>query len=235
MNNSTLNRRGFIKSVGVGGAALTVVGCSSNNDTADTDKPHYVMVFDQTKCVGCGRCKDACNKVNFLPEGMARLDLERQTDRVEGEVCPKCGKTECNCERKYVRVSCQQCQNAPCVMVCPTGAAHRDEETGIVTMNPDTCAGCKYCITACPYNVRQINPDTKVADNCDFCLHTNLAKGELPGCVQECKFGALKFGNANDKSSYVSKLLAAKNTERVKEHFGTDPSLYYIAITKEEI
>ncbi|WP_035387435.1 4Fe-4S dicluster domain-containing protein [Ferrimonas senticii] len=236
VSNSTLNRRDFIKCVGVGGAAITVMGCSSNSDSAAAEgKPHYVMVFDQNKCVGCGRCKEACNTANNLPEGMARLTLERQTDRVPGAVCPECGKTDCNCDRKYVRVSCQQCQNAPCVMVCPTGAAYRDEKTGIVTMDDSKCAGCKYCITACPYNVRQINSDTDVAHNCDFCLHSKLAKGELPGCVQACKYDALVFGDANDPNSFVAKLLAVKDSQRIRPHLGTDPSLRYIAINKPEI
>ena len=108
------------------------------------------MVFDQNKCVGCGDCKAACNEANHLPPGISRLLMERQSKshRVIGkEPCPICGKLEeCDCERKYVRVSCQQCQDAPCVTVCPTGAAHHDPETGIVTMDPDRCVGCKYCI-----------------------------------------------------------------------------------------
>ncbi|WP_028115312.1 4Fe-4S dicluster domain-containing protein [Ferrimonas senticii] len=229
-----LPRRQFIKGVVASTAAVTLAGCSSDPKHSGQG-PHYVMVFDQTKCVGCGRCKDACNEANNLPEGMSRLNLERQSDRIPGEVCPTCGKTDCNCDRKYVRVSCQQCQNAPCVMVCPTGAAYRDEKTGIVSMDGSKCAGCKYCITACPYNVRQINKDTDFADNCDFCLHSKLAKGELPGCVQACKYGALIFGDANDSNSFVSKFLAVKDSQRIKPHLGTDPSLRYISITKAEI
>lgn len=236
MNDNTLNRRNFIKCLGLGGAAITVTGCSSSDrDPAQAEQPNYMMVFDQNRCVGCGRCKDACNQSNQLPEGQARLTLERQTDRVPGAICPKCGKTDCHCDRKYVRVSCQQCQNAPCVMVCPTGAAYRDPKTGIVTMDDAKCAGCKYCITACPYDVRQINSNTDVAHNCDFCFHSKLSKGEQPACVSACKYGALYFGDANDKSSIIHRVLEVKNTHRIKPHLGTNPNLRYIAITKEEI
>ena len=35
---------------------------------------------------------------------------------------------------------------------------------------------------------------TRVAENCDFCLHTKLAKGEDPACVSKCRYGALAFG-----------------------------------------
>jgi protein NrfC len=137
--------------------------------------------------------------------------------------------------RKYIRVSCQQCQDAPCVRVCPTGAACRDAKTGIVTMDESKCVGCKYCIAACPYNVRFINKETKVAENCDFCLKTKLSKGEDPACVQACRHDALIFGDVNDPNSYVGKLLAVKDTVRIRPHLGTDPSLRYIPIVKQGV
>lgn len=114
-------------------------------------------------------------------------------------------------------------------------AAHRDPETNIVTMDPDKCVGCKYCIAACPYNVRFINPQTRVAENCDFCLHTKLAKGEDPACVSKCRYGALAFGDLNDPNSYVAKLLDVKDAVRVRTYLGTEPSLRYIPVMKEKI
>ena len=193
-------------------------------------------IIDRNKCVGCGECKEACAETNKTPAGVFRLALERQNGREPGTACPYCGKIEpCDCERKYVRVSCQQCLDAPCVRVCPTQAAHRDPETNIVTMDPDKCVGCKYCIAACPYNVRFINPQTRVAENCDFCLHTKLAKGENPACVSKCRYGALAFGDLNDPNSYVAKLLDVKDAVRVRPYLGTEPSLRYIPVMKEKI
>lgn len=246
---STFNRRTFIKGAGAGSLfVLTLAGGASQAEeqpekkgiSKDSSKksspPHYVLVFDQNKCVGCGECKEACNETNNLPPGIFRLLLERQNGRLPGTACPYCGKFEpCDCERKYVRVSCQQCLEAPCVKVCPTQAAHRDPETNIVTMDPDKCVGCKYCIAACPYNVRFINPVTKFAENCDFCLTTRLRKGQDPACVTKCRYDALVFGDANDPNSYVSKLLDVKDTVRVRPHLGTKPSLRYIPVRKEEI
>ena len=214
-----IDRRSFLTAAAGGLVVISLGGCTS--DTVDGKKrPHYVMVFDQNKCVGCGECKEACAETNKTPAGVFRLALERQNGREPGTACPYCGKIEpCDCERKYVRVSCQQCLDAPCVRVCPTQAAHRDPETNIVTMNTDRCVGCKYCIAACPYNARWINPETKVADNCDFCLHSkNLAAGELPGCVAHCRFHALSFGDLNDPNSFVSKLLKAKGMRQIRYH-----------------
>ncbi len=210
-------KRRSLLAAGVGGiTVLTLGGCSSQSESADGRKPHYAMVFDQNKCVGCGECKRACNEANNLPKGRSRVILQRAPGP----------------ERRYIRVSCQQCVDSPCVEVCPTGACHHDPKTGIVTMQADRCVGCKYCIAACPYDARFINEETKVADNCDFCLHTRLAKGEKPACVERCRYHALTFGDLNDPDAFITKLVAAKDTVRVRPWLGTEPSLRYIPVTK---
>ncbi len=44
------------------------------------------------------------------------------------------------------------------------------------------------------YQVRYLNPVTKVADKCDFCAESRLAKGFPPICVSACPEHALIFG-----------------------------------------
>ena len=110
-----------------------------------------------------------------------------------------------------------------------------DPATNIVTMDNSRCVGCKYCIAGCPYNVRFINEETKAAENCDFCLHSKLAIGEQPACVQACRYDALVFGDTNDPNSYISKMLAVKNSVRVRAVLGTHPNLHYIPKLKEEV
>ena len=192
-----ITRRALLGAAGAGVVTLgsaEAAALAASSEASGSREPHYAMVFDQNKCVGCGDCKAACNETNHLPPGISRLLMERQSKshRVIGkEPCPICGKLEeCDCERKYVRVSCQQCQDAPCVTVCPTGAAHHDPETGIVTMDPDRC-------------------------------------------VESCKYDALVFGNVNDPYSYISRLIRAKDTVRIRPELGTRPSLRYIPFVKK--
>lgn len=225
-----IDRRKFLAGAGAASSLLVMplTGCTTGGKSSDGMRPHYAMVFDQNKCVGCRDCRDACNEANKLPKGRSRLLLELQGGKVEGDR----GYAQ---ERRYVRVSCQQCADAPCVTVCPTGAAHRDAKTGIVTMDTSKCVGCKYCIVACPYNVRYINEETKVADNCDFCLHSRLEKGQTPACVDSCKYDALVFGDLNDPKSYINRLLAVKDAVRIRPELGTEPSLRYIPIVKKGV
>lgn len=221
----TIDRRKFLAGTALG--AVTAVLLDKQEAKAinvSGYKPRFAMIFDQNKCVGCGACKEACSETNHVPAGQLRMTLERQSplDGTPGN-------------RKYVRVSCQQCSEPPCVRVCPTGAAHIDPATNIVTMDNSRCVGCKYCIAACPYNVRYINSETKVADNCDFCLKTKLANGEEPACVQACRHGALYFGDVNDPQSIISRLLRVKDTVRIRPHLGTEPSLRYVTVQKEGV
>lgn len=78
-------------------------------------------------------------KTNSIPEGQMRLFVQNKTN------------PDTPMEKRYVCVSCQQCEDAPCVTVCPSKACHKDGKTGIVTMTSADCIGCKYCIVACSF------------------------------------------------------------------------------------
>ena len=183
------------------------------------DGVRYGMLHDETACIGCTACMDACREVNQVPEGVSRLEILRT-----GPI-----GTFPDAEYHFFRKSCQHCDNAPCVHVCPTGASHIRTEDGIVDVNPDLCVGCMYCLAACPYRVRFINPVTRVADKCDFCRQTNLAQGKEPACVGSCPTKALVFGNLDDPDSALSRRLAREQTYRFKEALGTSPKMYRIA------
>ena len=182
----------------------------------DSSRPHWGMVIDLAKCVGCDSCTVACKAENRTPPGVTyNVVLEQETGaypNVRIEAIPR---------------PCMQCENPACVSVCPVSATYRGDD-GIVVIDADRCIGCKYCIAACPYNVRFINPQTRVAENCDFCLHTKLAKGEDPACVSKCRYGALAFGDLNDPESDISKLVAERECEQLLVDSGTGPCMYYL-------
>lgn len=127
----------------------------------------------------------------------------------------------------YFRQSCQHCDDAPCIEVCPTGASRRDEN-GIVRVDTSSCIGCSYCIGACPYQVRYLNPHTKVADKCDFCAESRLAKGFPPICVNACPEHALIFGREDSpeiqtwlrENKYYEYQLAGAGKPHLYRRFG---------------
>ena len=141
------------------------------------------VVCDESLCSGCLACVVAC-----MDQHYDETNGDALSPRIyEKHVCEKTGFTT------YFTRNCQHCEDAPCIDVCPTGASWRDEQ-GIVRVEKSQCIGCSYCIGACPYQVRYLNPVTKVADKCDFCAESRLAKGFPPICVSACPEHALIFG-----------------------------------------
>ncbi|MBI4787849.1 MAG: 4Fe-4S dicluster domain-containing protein [Chloroflexi bacterium] len=106
------------------------------------EQRRWVMVIDLRKCVGCSACTVACVAENKLPPGVVyRPVLEEEIG------------TYPNVTRRFVPRPCMQCDNPPCVNVCPVSATYKGRD-GIVAINYEDCIGCRYCLTACPYSAR---------------------------------------------------------------------------------
>lgn len=100
------------------------------------------MVIDTRKCVGCHACTMSCVAENKLPPGVVYRPV------VDQEI-----GTYPNVTRKFLPRPCLQCDEPPCVPVCPVGATFSRSD-GVVAIDYDQCIGCRYCITACPYSAR---------------------------------------------------------------------------------
>jgi 4Fe-4S binding domain protein len=80
--------------------------------------------------------------------------------------------------------------------------------------------------------VRYIDKVTHSAQSCNFCVDTNLKDEKEPACVEACRYEAIVFGDLNDENSHISKLLAVKDSIRLRAELGTKPSLRYIPKVK---
>jgi tetrathionate reductase subunit B len=183
----------------------------------------YVMVIDQSRCVGCMACIVACKNENDVPPEHFRT---RVVENVNGKF-PKL-RMELRSEL------CNHCDHPPCVYNCPTGASYKDKKTGMVLLRHNRCVGCKACIAACPYDARYIHPVYGYADKCTFCSH-RVEKGLEPACVKTCIGKSRIFGDIEDPDSQVSKLLRENYSYKLKSSSGTEPRIYYInRITQPE-
>ncbi|MCA5929550.1 4Fe-4S dicluster domain-containing protein [Pectobacterium versatile] len=226
-----LSRRRFIAYMGSAIAVSRNIGLAqAQNEPEKTPGKvaiKYGLLHNEMRCIGCKACIKACKETNSVPDGVTRLDILQTVD------IPAVEKTRAI--KQFFRKSCQHCENPPCVAVCPTGASFKDALTGIVDVNDKRCVGCSYCIAACPYHVRFINPVTKTADKCNFCRETNLAAGKQPACVEICPTKALVFGDLNDPESNIAKMIASNATYRSKVYLGTEPQLYRMPGKRGEI
>jgi Fe-S-cluster-containing dehydrogenase component len=213
----------------------------------------FAYALDISRCIGCRRCVYACvaeNNQSRDPQvqwiRVLSMDKEHGVDFTHADAyyepkqVPQDGHF-------YVPVQCQQCRNAPCTRVCPTGATWTEAD-GIVVIDYDWCIGCRCCMAACPYGARhfnwrtpgvpagEINPNMHylgnrprprgVVEKCTFCIQRTRA-GRYPACVEVCPVGARKFGNLLDPDGEIRYIIDHKRVMVLKEELNTMPKFFY--------
>jgi len=224
-------------------AAQSVEGAGAQTETGER---RWGMVIDLQKCVGCDSCTVACKAENRTPPGVSyNVVMEEE----HGEFP--------NVSRTNVPRPCMQCEEPPCVQVCPVSATYK-MDNGVVNIDYDRCIGCRYCMIACPYGARYFdfgeNYDDEVEEageitspeygvdrgkredgespignvrKCSFCTH-RLERGEEPACVETCVGDARNMGDLNDSDSDVAEMADSTRAFQLKESEGTDPNVYYL-------
>lgn len=222
----------------------------------DPTKHKWIMALDIEKCIGCGLCVQACKTENHVPLGPSyfRTWIERYivkkaapgTGETRGAVVvdsPNGGMDGFSAPRVpreeilkafFVPKLCNLCQHSPCSQVCPVGATF-DSPDGVVLVDPNYCIGCGFCIQACPYGCRYLNPATKTADKCSLCYH-RITRGLKPACVEICPTEARIFGdlmNLNLDDPIQKFFESGKAQSNLKPHLGTEPRVIYAGLDKE--
>ena len=117
--------------------------------------PRWGMVIDLDKCVGCQACTIACKEENNIPHGSPQEQRQRREIYWNKVIAVSEGEYP-TARVEVISMPCMHCDDAPCVIVCPAKATYRRDD-GIVMQNFRRCIGCKYCMIACPYGVRNFN------------------------------------------------------------------------------
>ena len=179
----------------------------------------YAFYFDSTRCTGCRTCEMACKDYKDSSEGIHF----RKVYDYEGGACELDADGICTSSAfvYHVSLGCQHCNDPACVQVCPTGAMHKDAETGLVSVDAGKCIGCGYCHMACPYNAPKVDREKGHSVKCDGCAE-RVAAGEKPVCVEACPARALDFGTIEE----MAKLGERGNIAPLPEPTYTKPNLY---------
>jgi molybdopterin-containing oxidoreductase family iron-sulfur binding subunit len=222
--------------------------------TADGRIRQWTMIIDLRRCDGCQsvdkppQCTAACIQGHFAPEPMEWIQVF-EADLPGGGT-------------QFIPTPCQQCQNPPCVNVCPVGATFSTPE-GTVLIDQDRCIGCRICMAACPYDRRFFNwgeppmpEEAKLAPyevehqvparkgtvmKCDFCPDMMRAD-VLPYCIQGCPNDAIYYGDLEEDIATngaeivaASRFLSENEAYRLREDLKTDPRAYYIPGHGEDV
>jgi Fe-S-cluster-containing dehydrogenase component len=256
-SKSEVNREKFLKITGLASLACVAAAVESPFAAAadavfdkTKRKHHWGMVIDLVRCVNCKACTIACKLENKTPPGMLYNPvIEEETGTFPNvhrrwfpKPCYHCENPPCvpvcpvdatskRPEDGIVVVDYDKCEGyGDCVTACPYESRHIDD-------------GKNYIDETSPFNeipspeykgihgLRRAgqSPIGKVR-KCTFCLHLQDEDGnytDLPACARTCMGKAIRFGDFMDPSSEVSSLIAKRNTIRLKEELGTEPSVYY--------
>ena len=154
-----------------------------------------VLHIDYQRCTGCRTCEQVCAVKHDGVLNPMRSRIKIMKWEAEG---------------LYVPVSCQQCQDAPCMNVCPVKAISRDDEMGCVEVDYDACIGCRSCVVVCPFGAMSFNTIDRQVFKCDLC------DGD-PQCVRFCEVGAIDFLEMDDVSIYKKRDAATRISVAGKE------------------
>ena len=250
-----VERREFLKKAALAGivtsisfsSAGTIIDFIAKNAEAQAASDgsvrgrKWVMIIDLKKCDGCKTCTTACQSAHFIPFNQEWIKVYDLEDAFH--------------EEYFFPRPCMNCQNAPCIKVCPVGASYYNEDN-VSIIDHRICIGCRMCMSACPYGARSFNwaepPHTPeelahtyspeepwphmrgVPEKCDFCT-THASKGMLPPCILGCAPGALYFGDFHEDAVSngqevvkISDLIVNRQAYHYKEELRTKLSVYYL-------
>ncbi|BDY05848.1 4Fe-4S dicluster domain-containing protein [Ferrimonas sp. YFM] len=171
---------------------------------------NVIIYADAERCLGCHSCELACAVAHgggSLVEAVReRKPLHSRTKVVVSD-------------QVMMPMQCRQCENAPCTMVCPTGACRQQD--GQVQITEESCVGCKLCVMVCPFGAITVRRDGHrqadgsnnqgVALKCDLCRDWRAQTGKSdPACVEACPTKAIRLV---EMKAYRTALIQARAKE----------------------
>jgi formate dehydrogenase iron-sulfur subunit len=166
------------------------------------------ILYDSTLCVGCRACEEACAAHWGLSYNEQIGKEEKLSERKLTTI--KTFTDKAGGEDRYSRRLCMHCASPTCVSVCPVGALQKTA-LGPVIYDETKCMGCRYCMTACPFQVPVYEWSKQLprVRKCDMCYQRQLA-GKPTACAEACPVGATIAGEREAIVAEAKQRLAAK-------------------------
>ncbi len=139
------------------------------------------VLVKENVCIGCKLCEVYCRLQHSKTGNLIKAHRQESPRPISRVRVDESGIVS-------LSVRCQQCDDAPCLRACLTGALQRDPATGIVKVDEKRCIGCGTCSLVCPLGVPKLDLSAKKMVKCDLCQGE-----EIPACVANCPNEALIF------------------------------------------
>ena len=222
----SISRRRFLGWLGAAGFGATLGSSAqaASNKHFDGYPDSNGVLFDATRCIGCRKCEEGCNRVNELPapdhpfSDLSLLDTYRRTTARTYTVVNRYDDGVPKKDPIYRKVQCNHCLEPACASACFVSAFTKTK-TGAVIYDESVCVGCRYCMIACPFEIPTYEYDNAFSPRvmkCTMC-YPRISKGLLPGCVEACPTEALTYGKREDLLR-IGRQRIAKFPERYVDH-----------------
>lgn len=249
-----IGRRRFLQ--GMGGCAAGLVlastldsrkpahGSSIESFTGNPDR--FGSLTDTTMCIGCRLCEVACAEANGLPV------TERIGDPAVFETLRRPSATTLTVVNRYSspqggpdvyrKIQCMHCDEPACVSACLVGALKKTKE-GPVIYKEDVCIGCRYCMTACPFNALSYEYNEPLHPRiikCILCYERVAKEGGITACAEACPTKGTIFGKRSDMLAIARKRIQDNPGKYVPKVYGEADAggtgwLYLSAVPFEQL
>ena len=185
----------------------------------------YAMLVDINRCSICFACQVAC-KDEFVgnpypPYSHTQPDVEQEWIKVS-----EIEKGRYPYAKVYaIPILCMHCEQAPCINACPIPDCIYRTGSGVVSIDPSKCDGCRSCMESCPYGAIFFNDDKNICQKCTLCIH-RLEEGKKPACVDACPSNVFLFG----EESKILEEVRKRGAKWMHPEYNSDPKVYYIGL-----
>ena len=214
-----------------------------NGQEATKSYRRWAMTIDLGSCTGCGACTLACVSENNTPvvgkdqvtrgramhwiridryysiPGKKAMEDELGAYEVKPAQRKEKAKDSAAIRTHFQPVPCQQCEKAPCEVVCPVGATVHSAD-GLNDMAYNRCVGTRYCSNNCPYKVRRFNflqytdyttDSLKLLNNPEVSVRTRGVMEKCTYCTQRIRNAEIEAEREWDKKLPNGKPARAKD------------------------
>jgi Fe-S-cluster-containing hydrogenase component 2 len=166
------------------------------------------ILVNPEHCLGCHTCELACAAAHTEAGTIIGAVLAGERLQPRNYVV--------QVDSVKLSTQCRQCEDAPCVRVCPTGATYRTETYTAVDQR--LCIGCRLCMMVCPFGAIRVattevaGREKKAAFKCDLCVD----RPEGPACVEACPTKALSLRYPREVIQQATKATAQQFLEALE-------------------
>lgn len=146
-------------------------------DTMRIDPATAVFAVDQSRCIGCRACVQAC----------AECDTHRGVSLIHLDTIDRAATTQ------TVPLVCMHCEDPTCAQVCPADAIKQNEDGVVQSSLKPRCIACSNCVYACPFGIPKMVTTFDQMMKCDMC-YDRTSDGLKPMCASVCPSEALWYG-----------------------------------------